>query len=90
MLHVLGNEDLYHVKLNIKLKLNCQKTAVYLNNGPLFYDDGIISFPTGTRNSRTFFFIDKESFQRFRQMVPCEEKDTIKKRCKYWVSLKII
>lgn len=80
---MLDNEDLYHVKLNIKVKLNCQKTADYLDNGPLFYYDGIISFPTGTWNSRAFFFIDKEPFQRFRQMVPCEEKDTIKKNCKY-------
>lgn len=74
----------------MKVKQNCQKTLVYLNNSPLFYYNGIISFPTGTWNSRTFFFIDKKSFQRFRQMVPCEEKDTIKKSCDYYVSLKII
>ena len=80
---MLDRKNFLHVKLNIKVKQNCQKTAVYLNNSPLFYYDGIISFSTGTWNSRTFFFIDKESFQRFRQMVSCEEKDTIKKSCKY-------
>jgi hypothetical protein len=67
------------VKLNIKVKLTCQETAAHLNDCPLFYYNGVISFPVRTWNSRTFLFIDKKSFQRFRQMVPCGEKDTIKK-----------
>ena len=82
---MLGNEDL-NVKLNIKVKLNYIKNAVYLNNCPLFYYDGIMSLPAESWYSRAFFFIDEESFQRFRQVIPYEEKDTIKESCTYSVS----
>ena len=86
---MLGNEDL-NVKLNIKVKPNYKKNTVYLNNCPLFYYDGIISFPAESWYSRAFFFIDKDSFQRFRQLIPCEEKDTIKQSCTYSVSFQVI
>jgi hypothetical protein len=42
------------------------ESAAHLNDCPLLHHNGVVSSPVRTWDSRSFFFVDKKAFQRFR------------------------